>query len=323
MDVWHSRSQAAKALTSKYGTVAAAIKQCRPYRIPKGFARWDELCTAMAVLINAVEGVDRATLLHGHRCGLWLSQNAPLYLVRTAVLRACEHTDIDFAADNKLLAGLNEPPIRTALFLLPSNALIAPDGGCVDWAVVHISDREHPELSQGEYELAGNTYRFPWLPHQNDYRYNWQWSTLDTRCSTLFSGFDIANDGSLIQGPPTLGTSELTGADLEFTHHVRNILLQLLLIASYQPSLISGEGNPPATPKGNPPRRSQTRYWQPRVISMPKSELRSPREGKRAGGGSGKREHWRRGHWRNQPVGAGRRSRRLIWIKPMIIGAEP
>lgn len=33
--------------------------------------------------------------------------------------------------------------------------------------------------------------------------------------------------------------------------------------------------------------------------------------------------YWKRGHWRNQPVGPGRQSRRLIWVRPCKVGGEP
>lgn len=32
--------------------------------------------------------------------------------------------------------------------------------------------------------------------------------------------------------------------------------------------------------------------------------------------------HWRRGHWRNQPVGIGLNDTKLIWIKPTIVNSE-
>lgn len=33
--------------------------------------------------------------------------------------------------------------------------------------------------------------------------------------------------------------------------------------------------------------------------------------------------YWKRGHWRNQPVGPGRQSRRLTWVRPCKVGGEP
>ncbi len=40
-------------------------------------------------------------------------------------------------------------------------------------------------------------------------------------------------------------------------------------------------------------------------------------------GGSGeKAPHWRRGHWRNQRIGEGRRESKLVWIMPMLIRSD-
>jgi hypothetical protein len=43
------------------------------------------------------------------------------------------------------------------------------------------------------------------------------------------------------------------------------------------------------------------------------------------GGGSeeSRRQHWRRGHWRNQPYGEGRQQYRLRWIQPMLVNRDP
>lgn len=37
---------------------------------------------------------------------------------------------------------------------------------------------------------------------------------------------------------------------------------------------------------------------------------------------SKKATHWRRGHWRNQAVGPGRKERKLLWIMPVLINKE-
>lgn len=34
------------------------------------------------------------------------------------------------------------------------------------------------------------------------------------------------------------------------------------------------------------------------------------------------RLHWRRGHFRNQAIGAGRKEHKIIWLEPMLVGAE-
>jgi hypothetical protein len=38
--------------------------------------------------------------------------------------------------------------------------------------------------------------------------------------------------------------------------------------------------------------------------------------------GSPKKPHWRRGHWRQQRVGQGRKEQELRWIRPMLIRAD-
>lgn len=38
------------------------------------------------------------------------------------------------------------------------------------------------------------------------------------------------------------------------------------------------------------------------------------------GTGTSKCPHWRKGHWRRQPVGPGRSERKLVWVKPSFIG---
>ena len=63
--------------------------------------------------------------------------------------------------------------------------------------------------------------------------------------------------------------------------------------------------------------------WQPNIYG---AQYQVQREGAaHAGGGdavgTGKRFHWRRGHWRNQAHGEGRTLRRFVWLEPMAIGA--
>ncbi len=52
----------------------------------------------------------------------------------------------------------------------------------------------------------------------------------------------------------------------------------------------------------------------------------SPRDGREteelSAGGSKKRTHWRRGHWRNQAFGGGRQQHKLVWIMPFIVNKE-
>lgn len=60
--------------------------------------------------------------------------------------------------------------------------------------------------------------------------------------------------------------------------------------------------------------------WHPRFIGR---EYRWQRERVDGGGThASPRLHPRRGHWRHQPHGPGRKEKKVIWIKPMLIGAK-
>jgi len=50
--------------------------------------------------------------------------------------------------------------------------------------------------------------------------------------------------------------------------------------------------------------------------------VRSPGAPSRMEGEGSARAHWRRGHWRNQPYGEGRKLRKPVWIKPVIVNSD-
>lgn len=70
-------------------------------------------------------------------------------------------------------------------------------------------------------------------------------------------------------------------------------------IAKKTKSLLSNNGYLPITYIGNNIGNSQS------LVGQSKSEVK---------------EHWRRGHWRNQFYGEARSERKLIWIKPTLVG---
>ncbi len=63
--------------------------------------------------------------------------------------------------------------------------------------------------------------------------------------------------------------------------------------------------------------------WQPNIYG---AQYQVQREGSShadgSGTGTGKRFHWRRGHWRNQAHGEGWALRRFVWLEPMAVGAQ-
>lgn len=61
--------------------------------------------------------------------------------------------------------------------------------------------------------------------------------------------------------------------------------------------------------------------WHPHFLGR---NYRWERERASQGGShASPRLHPRRGHWRHQPYGPGRKEKKVIWIKPMLVGAKP
>lgn len=61
-------------------------------------------------------------------------------------------------------------------------------------------------------------------------------------------------------------------------------------------------------------------WWYPRWIGRNYTR-RVLLTGPPAGTHASPRTHWRRGHWRTQPVGPGRQDRRRLWIEPILVMA--
>lgn len=107
----------------------------------------------------------------------------------------------------------------------------------------------------------------------------------------------------------------------------------LLFLSAYPDEVEEGwtEGAPrelvEITERGRPKQRRETfdELWQMgytkvrycgRSSQMHTQQLDAPTPGKLS-------RHWRRGHWRRQPHGPGLRERKLIWIRPVLVGSGP
>ena len=58
------------------------------------------------------------------------------------------------------------------------------------------------------------------------------------------------------------------------------------------------------------------------VVRLVGAEIETPTQKDGGDAGHSVRVHWRRGHWRMQPYGPQRESRRRIWIKPILVGGD-
>jgi hypothetical protein len=94
----------------------------------------------------------------------------------------------------------------------------------------------------------------------------------------------------------------------------RNIVLNSLLVMLARPELVEHDGHRVRTmKKGKDPAREE---WTPNWLGRTYRIQRADGDGTHAS----PRLHWRRGHFRQQPCGAGGKERKTIWLEPVLVG---
>jgi hypothetical protein len=108
----------------------------------------------------------------------------------------------------------------------------------------------------------------------------------------------------------------LTKEGSEFANKLHAIVFGTMMALNARPALIDREYLTNVVPaKKDKPRKE---FWSPNVIGR---NYRLPRQ-EPVGTHSSPRLHWRRGHFRQQPYGLGRKERKQIWLEPTLVGAE-
>ncbi len=108
-----------------------------------------------------------------------------------------------------------------------------------------------------------------------------------------------------------------------FWEGVWSVVAQMLLMMTMRPDWTTPEFQE-RKEKIKHGRVVRDALWQPNIYGAQYQVRREPAESYADGesaAGTGKRFHWRRGHWRNQAHGEGRALRKFIWLEPMAIGA--
>lgn len=301
-----------KFLESRASNELALIRQKRPYRTPKGYPSWRFLSGQIAgsLMFRSV-APDPAAYIHHQRAILWYCQNAPVYCLSKELLRSFHDTDILDQAE--LLSSL-QPPLPTLLLLFPQNAITTPEGDALDWSILHWSDRAHPERSQG----SADGYRASAIPH-GEHPSNLHWSAVDNGGTLWYAGTTLTEDGRVIfSHDAQVGQNLMDAQEQSFLDQMRSLALQVFLALTYRDDLIS-ISRPADRAKGFAQLRKQENAplfprWLGKEYVRPKASYSS--------GKGSPRSHWRRGHWRQQAIGAGRKQRKVIWIEPTFIKGE-
>lgn len=108
----------------------------------------------------------------------------------------------------------------------------------------------------------------------------------------------------------------LAADEHEFLSNLTALVFRLLLVLVARPEQLE-TGRRYASPK----KRGGQEVWLPNIVGR-QYRAQPASLGTAGGAGGRKRLHWRRGHFRNQAIGPGLTGRRLIWIEPMLVGAD-
>lgn len=130
------------------------ILEDRPYKLPSGYRGWSKIALELALTMSMRDMIlsagDWVVKSNYHRCGLWLAQNAPLYVVDTKLVEQFENTEVATEGESCLLRGLTFP-LDTIMFIFQKGLISSPEGTDIDWITVHIEEKGKKSASEGTY----------------------------------------------------------------------------------------------------------------------------------------------------------------------------
>ena len=251
----------------------------------------------------------------------------PHFFVAPDLLEAVQRTDFDNDIDWTELA----LPYECGILMLPKGALVHPTDGEVAmlmWA----------RLKAGEQPSPWPGVPITVIPHDSFVLLGacpetmiWYDSILTSNVRPTMRLHNLFYRG---EGDPiphirrmTELDSDLDERDSAFLEQMGVILFGTFLAMNARPQLVERGALLKRVGKAGNARE----FWSPNVIGAKykfKRETARVVEGRfvvqqrEHGTHASPRLHWRRGHYRNQPVGPGRKERKTIWLEPCLIGAE-
>lgn len=251
----------------------------------------------------------------------------PMFFLAPDLMEAVLRTDFDDDIDWTKV----ELPYETGILMLPKGALVHPEDGemaMLLWSRIH----------QGEHAPPWPGIPSSIFPHDAFVilglcmdKCMWYDSILTANVRPVMRLNNLFYRDSGQPAPKIVKSnfldSDLTEKDSEFVEKMGVILFGTLLAMNARPLLVEHGKLLKHVGKGEKARE----FWSPNVIGARykfKREVPRVVDGqfvhaqREHGTHASPRMHWRRGHYRNQPVGHGRKERKTIWIEPCLIGAE-
>lgn len=300
-----------QASEPKFDKVFKDIFEEFPYRTPKGFVKWDEIVGLLSFCYigmhnGYLEIQDTATVTQMSLLLRWMRDSAPVYAISNELLRAFEATEILSKA-----GVLSNIPvvIPTLMLLLPNNALMSPEGGCIDHLVV--SYQEYSSL-KGKDKSVFDRHRY-----QFDFEKILFVACCNTKQTVWCTNIGINAKGEIYLDNQSLGANEMSAEDSKFVEGLRSLALQVLLAIAYTPDLLSegSESDSKLPSKSHKPQK--TKFLYPRWLGKDYKRPDGYRVRSLRGTHSSPRAHWRKAHPRWQPCGKNRQERKFVWIEPI------
>lgn len=259
------------------------LLQERPYRLPKNFARWSDLARTIAS-IAASTGKYNDRPHHRDIWQSWIDSRSPIYCISKELLRQFELTAL--TGVENLLDNWT-PPLANFILALPDH-VFRPGLESSSIQAIAVAFTESPRLIR--------------------------WSAIDSDFVVhgALGRVDTVDDGR---------GSSINFSGVRRIDQISALILQAALALTYLPELIDQDSTEPVSQR-KPSRKTKADRWlRPRWIGK---DFVRPRQSAGASGGhhASPVTHWRRGHWRNQAVGEGRKDRSLIWVRPALIASK-
>lgn len=251
----------------------------------------------------------------------------PMFFLAPDLLEAVLRTDFDDDINWTELS----LPYESGILILPKGALVHPEDGEVSmliWARVAKGDHPSPWPGIPRPVLPNDCFIILGACPEKMIWYD-SILTANVRPVMRLHNLFYRESGQPVPavGKSSYLDSDLSEKDAEFLEKMGVVVFGTILAMNARPTLVEHGKLVKRVGKGDKARE----FWSPNVIGARykfKREVARVVEGRfvtaqrEHGTHASPRLHWRRGHYRNQPVGTGRKERKTIWIEPCLIGAE-
>ena len=289
------------------------IKKERNYLIPKDYLHWGTMSVCLAALTSGVKSSTKkySYIEEGHvyATRVWLVKDAPVYCVSRKLLEALLEIDLTFEQMSELLEGF-DPPLPTALFMLPVGLVRTPDNSTyLPYIITHWSNKNFPEYSTGVWHnIYTSPLGFPGTSHLHV-------SAMDNH-QTLWSCERHFEEGKLVHryGGITK-TPNMTERDLKFTSKLFGLAISFFLSIAYYPEVMGAEklvstNNKKQQRKKHTKNEVENKVRIPRYLDRKYESSKIPSKG---GTHKSPRMHWRVGHTRKLKSG------KIVKVKPCLV----